>query len=205
MARRFTMADFDPHPLLTTDTVAVWDVACAGTSRHKSAEERVTATHLVFPYRPVYVQHVGRAEALAYIPLPGVTALVVEIGRWPVLFALVTIALAVLYKYGSSRTEPRWRWITWGSVSAAIVWLAASALFSWYVASFGSYNKTYGSLGAVIGFMTWIWISIIVALVGAKLNAEMEHQTVRDSTAGQPKPIGKRGARMADTVGEAQA
>jgi membrane protein len=142
--------------------------------------------------------------ALAYIPLPGVTALVVKVGRWPILFVLVTTALAVLYKYGPSRTEPRWRWITWGSVSAAIVWLAASVLFSWYVASFGSYNKTYGSLGAVIGFMTWIWISIIVVLVGAKLNAEMEHQTVRESTTGQPKPIGRRGARMADTVGAAQ-
>ena len=143
--------------------------------------------------------------ALAYVPLPGVTALIVKIGRWPLLFLLVTIALAVLYKNGPSRSEPRWHWFTWGSISAAIVWLAASALFSWYVASFGSYNKTYGSLGAVIGFMTWIWISIIVVLVGAKLNAEMEHQTARDSTAGQPKPIGRRGARMADTVGEAQA
>ena len=121
------------------------------------------------------------------------TALVVKIGRWPLLFVLVTIALAVLYKYGPSRTEPRWHWITWGSVSAAVVWLAASALFSWYVASFGSYNKTYGSLGAVIGFMTWIWISIIVVLIGAKLNAEMEHQTVRDSTIGGPKPLGQRG------------
>ena len=143
--------------------------------------------------------------ALTYIPLPEVTALVVRIGRWPILFALVTMALAVLYKYGPSRTEPRWRWITWGSVSAAIVWLAASAVFSWYVASFGSYNKTYGSLGAVIGFMTWIWISIIVVLLGAKLNAEMEHQTAHESTIGQPRPIGRRGARMADTVGAAQA
>src|ERR1700757_4472643 len=135
--------------------------------------------------------------ALTYIPLPGVTALVVKIGRWPILFALVTTALAVLYRYGPSRTEPRWRWITWGSVSAAIVWLAASALFSWYVASFGSYNKTYGSLGAVVGFMTWIWISMIVVLLGAKLNAEMEHQTVYETTIGQPRPIGRRGARMA--------
>src|ERR1700720_2387447 len=143
--------------------------------------------------------------ALTYIPLPGVTALVVRIGRWPILFALVTLALAVLYKYGPSRAEPRWRWITWGSVSAAVVWLAAAALFSWYVASFGSYNKTYGSLGAIIGFMTWIWISIIVVLVGAKLNAEMEHQTARERTTGQPKPLGRRGARMADTIGAAQA
>jgi membrane protein len=73
------------------------------------------------------------------------------------------------------------------------------------VASFGSYNKTYGSLGAIIGSMTWIWTSIIVALIGAKLNAEMEHQTVRESTTGQSKPLGRRGATMADTVGAAQA
>jgi membrane protein len=92
--------------------------------------------------------------ALTYIPLPRVTAIVVKIARWPMLFVLVTIALAVLYRYGPSRTEPRWCWITWGSVSAAVIWLAALALFSWYVASFGSYNQTYGSLGAVIGFMT---------------------------------------------------
>src|SRR5947208_13145651 len=91
-----------------------------------------------------------------------------------------------------------------GGVFAAVAWLAASALFSWYVANFGSYNKTYGSLGAIIGFMTWMWLSIIVVLIGAKLNAEMEHQTARESTTGQPKPLGMRGARMADTVGAAQ-
>src|ERR1700726_5100290 len=115
------------------------------------------------------------------------------------------MALAVLYKYAPSRTEPRWRWITWGSVSAAIAWLPASALFSWYVASFGSYNKTYGSLGAVIGFMTWIWLSVIVVLIGAKLNAETEHQTARETTTGPEKPLGERGAKMADTVGPARA
>jgi membrane protein len=119
---------------------------------------------------------------LAYIPLPGVTAFLVQASRWALLFLLITLALAVLYRYGPSRTEPQWRWVTWGSVSAAIVWLAASALFSWYAASFGSYNKTYGSLGAIIGFMTWIWLSIIVVLVGAQPNAEIEHQTGRDST-----------------------
>ena len=111
---------------------------------------------------------------LNYIPLPGVTAFLVKIGRWPILLVLVTLALELLYRYGPSRTETRWRWVSWGSVFAAIVWLAASVLFSWYVATFGSYNKTYGSLGAIIGFMTWIWLSIIVVLVGAKLNAEIE-------------------------------
>ena len=141
---------------------------------------------------------------LNYLPLPDVTAVLIQFGRWPILFVLVILALQVLYRYGPSRAEPRWRWVSCGSVAAAIVWLAASVLFSWYVANFGSYNKTYGSLGAIIGFMTWIWISIIVVLVGAKLNAEMEHQTARDTTTtGRPKPLGARGAQMADTVGAA--
>ena len=142
--------------------------------------------------------------ALKFLPLPGGTDLLVKIVRWPILFVLTALALAALYRYGPSRIEARWRWITWGSAFATVVWIAASVLFSWYVASFGSYNKTYGSLGAIIGFMTWIWISIIVVLVGAKLDAEMEHQTARETTTGRPKPLGMRGARMADTVGPAQ-
>jgi membrane protein len=141
---------------------------------------------------------------LNLIPLPGGTDLLVKIARWPILFVLTALALAALYRYGPSRAEARWRWITWGSAFATVMWIAASVLFSWYVANFGNYNKTYGSLGAIIGFMTWIWISIIVVLVGARADAEMEHQTARETTAGQPKPLGMRGARMADTVGPAQ-
>jgi membrane protein len=143
--------------------------------------------------------------ALNYLPLPGVTTLFFEIGRWPILLLLVTLGLTLIYRYGPSRAEPRWQWITWGSAFAAIVWLAASVLFSWYAANFGSFNRTYGSLGAVIGFMTWIWLSIIVVLIGAKFNAEIEHQTTRDSTTGRVKPLGGRGVKMADTVGPAQA
>ena len=110
-----------------------------------------------------------------------------------------------LYRYGPSREAPRWRWITWGSALAAILWLGISALFSWYASSFGKFNETYGFLGAVIGFMTWLWISAIVILLGAELDAEMEHQTVRDTTTGSPKPMGARGARVADTVGAAHS
>jgi membrane protein len=142
---------------------------------------------------------------LNYLPLPGVTSLVLEIARWPILLVLVAFGLTLIYRYGPSRTEPRWQWITWGSAFAAIAWLAASALFSWYAANFGTFNKTYGSLGAIIGFMMWMWLSIIVVLVGAKLNAEIEHQTVRESTVSPPKPLGWRGAKMADTVGPAGA
>ncbi|MCJ2046600.1 YihY/virulence factor BrkB family protein [Methylobacterium sp. J-078] len=123
--------------------------------------------------------------------------------RWPVLLVAVLGGLALLYRYGPSRDAPRWRWVTWGSAVAAVGWVATSLGFSWYVANFGKYNETYGSLGAVIGFMTWIWISTTIVLLGAEINAEMEHQTEADTTRGPEQPLGTRDARMADTVGAA--
>jgi len=141
---------------------------------------------------------------LNHFPAPGVTGWLLSIARWPVLLMLVAVGLTLIYRYGPSRTEPRWEWITWGGGLAAAIWLAASALFSWYAANFGSFNKTYGSLGAIIGFMTWMWVSIIVVLLGAKLNAAIEHQTARESNVGPPKPLGGRRAKMADTIGPAQ-
>jgi membrane protein len=125
--------------------------------------------------------------------------------RWPLLYLLILFALACLYRYGPSRTEPEWRWVTWGSAIAGAIWIVGSLLLSWYVANFGTYNATYGSLGAIIGFMVWMWLSTIVVLVGAKFNAEMEHQTAKDTTKGRSKPIGTRGAKMADELGEARA
>ncbi|WP_407174302.1 YihY/virulence factor BrkB family protein [Bradyrhizobium sp. STM 3562] len=143
--------------------------------------------------------------ALNYLGLSGSTDLLVRAGRWPALFVVLTLALGIIYRYGPSRRMPHWRWISWGSALAAALWLAASALFSWYTANFGSYNQTYGSLGAAIGFMTWLWISAIAVLIGAELDAETEHQTAHDTTTGQAKPMGARGAQMADTLGPAQA
>jgi membrane protein len=116
----------------------------------------------------------------------------------------VTFALAFLYCFGPSRAKPQWRWITSGSAVAAVSWIVVSILFAWYAENFGSFNKTYGSLGAIIGFMLWIWLSTIVVLIGAELNRRNEHQTVRDTTTGRPKPLGARGARMADTIGAPQ-
>jgi membrane protein len=121
--------------------------------------------------------------ALDYLPLTSVSALILKLARWPILLVLVGFAFTLIYRYGPRGTEPRRRWITSGSVFAAVAWLAASALFSWYAASFGNFNKTYGSLGAVIGFMTWIWLSTIVVLVGGKLNAEIEHHRRRQNPA----------------------
>jgi membrane protein len=118
---------------------------------------------------------------LDHIADPSVPPLLLKVIRWPILFVLIVLALSVIYRFGPSRSAPRWRWITWGSAFAAIASLGASILFSWYVANFGSYNKTYGSLGAIIGFMTWMWVSIIVVLVGAKLNAELERRAAPTS------------------------
>ena len=141
---------------------------------------------------------------LTHLGLGGVADTLVRLLRWPALLAFVIVGLAILYRYGPSRREARWTWLSVGSVAAAVGWLVTSALFSWYIANFGTYDATYGSLGAAIGMMMWMWISMIVILVGAQLNAEIEHQTSTDSTVGPDKPLGRRGAVKADTIGAAQ-
>ena len=140
-----------------------------------------------------------------FLHLGDVLEPLLAIARWPVLLAVTVLALAVLYRYGPSRDTAEWRWLTPGSVTAAATWLVGSMLFSWYVSSFGNYNETYGSLGAAIGFMTWIWISATIILLGGEINAEAEHQTAQDTTAGPTKPMGARGASMADRIGEAKS
>jgi len=121
------------------------------------------------------------------------------------MFGIAILGMAMLYRYGPSRTMPQWRWITPGSIVAAVFWVIGSALFSWYVANWGNYSATYGSLGAIVGVMMWIYLSMWIVLVGAELNAEIEHQTARDTTVGPEKPLGERGASMADRVGAARA
>ena len=136
--------------------------------------------------------------ALQFIYLGAETDFLVRTLRWPALLVVVTLLLSVIYRYGPSRKPARWRWVTWGGAFAAFAWLLVSFAFSYYVSKFGTYNKTYGSLGAVIGFMTWIWISVMVVLAGAELNAELEHQAARDSTVGPA--LGARGVTKADEV-----
>jgi membrane protein len=140
----------------------------------------------------------------AFIGMSTPTERFLSIVRWPILLMVLIPWLAALYRYGPSRRSAKWRWVTWGSALAAVLWILTSMVFSWYVASFESYNRLYGSLGAGIGFMVWIWLSVVVILIGAELNAEMEHQTARDTTEGVEKPLGMRGAVVADRVGPAQ-
>jgi membrane protein len=139
------------------------------------------------------------------IGLSSLLSLAIVVLRRPLLLLLATVALAAIYRYGPSRREARWQWLSVGSAAAAFGWLISSILFSWYIANFGAYNATYGSLGAAVGMMMWMWISAIVILLGAELNAEIEHQTARDSTIGSEKPLGLRGAVIADTIGAARS
>lgn len=159
----------------------------------------------------VIVAGLGAIGAIVVFPVVtsflGVESLAAELVqwlRWPLLLALLLLGLAVLYRFGPNRTKARWQWVSVGSVVAAVLWLAGSAALSYYLSRFADYSATYGSLAAGIGLMMWLWLSAIVVLLGAELNAEIEHQTARDSTVGPEKPIGTRGATMADTVGAAQ-
>jgi membrane protein len=110
---------------------------------------------------------------LSYLPFDG-TAVVLQWLRWPTLGVLLLLALAVLYRFGPDHVDARWHWITPGAILAAVAWLAGSALLSWYLANFADYDATYGSLGAAIGLMMWMWMSAIVVLTGAELNAELD-------------------------------
>jgi membrane protein len=177
--------------------------------REKRGFFRLNATSLTFTLGAIVAAIIGLGAivvlplALQYLGLES-KQWIAETIKWPVLLVAVLFAVSLLYRYAPSRREAKWRWITWGSAVATIGWIAISILFSWYAANFGSYNKTYGSLGAVIGFMTWIWLSVTVILLGAEMDAEMERQTEQDTTVGAPKPIGQRGATVADTKGPAQ-
>jgi membrane protein len=141
--------------------------------------------------------------ALDHLGLKPQSQLIVGLARWPLMFAILVVALVILYRFGPSRRPARWEWLSVGTLAASAFWIAGSAVLSWYLSNFGNYNATYGSLGAAIGLMMWMWMSAIIVLCGAELNSEIEHQTARNSTIGPPKPLGARGALMADTVGPA--
>ncbi|MBY5718696.1 YihY/virulence factor BrkB family protein [Rhizobium leguminosarum] len=122
--------------------------------------------------------------------------------RWPLLLLVVAVAVTSVYRFGPSREPAKLRWMTWGAVLTTIAWVAMSLGFSYYLDHFANYNATYGTLGALIGFLIWIWLSVVILIIGGELNAELEHQTARDTTTGTPLPMGSRGAYVADTLGE---
>lgn len=128
---------------------------------------------------------------------------IIRVAAYAAMLLMLSLGIAALYRWGPSREQAKWRWITPGAIMSVAAFGATSILFSWYVANFSDDNATYGSLGAVIGLMIWLWISVTIVTVGAELNSEIEHQTAQDSTTGADKPLGERGAHMADTIGRA--
>lgn len=139
---------------------------------------------------------------LGFIPVGGDLGWLVRLLGYLAMLAVYVTGIAALYRWGPSRHGARWRWIGQGNVLAVVGTVIVSLLFSWYVGSFGNYGSTYGSLGALIAFLTWIWISVSIVILGASLNAQIEHQTARDTTVGGDQELGERGAVVADTVGE---
>jgi len=135
--------------------------------------------------------------------LPQASSATVAVSKAAAYVALLLVAAAIaaaLYRYAPSRENARWEWITPGSLFTAITWLLLTLGFAYYVTSVADYNATYGSLGAVIALLTWMYLSAYVFVIGAELNSEIEHQTAKDSTTGAPRPMGERGAWSADHV-----
>jgi membrane protein len=138
---------------------------------------------------------------LSFFGMDGVIERIVMYLRWPLLAGLFLLALDAIYRFGPSRDAAQWRWVTWGAAVATVLWLVVSGLFSFYVSNFDSYNKTYGSLAAVVILLMWLYLTSYVVLLGAEINTEMELQTAKDTTKGEPKPMGQRGAFAADNLG----
>lgn len=143
---------------------------------------------------------VGFPALVDFLPLPDALKTVLSLLRWPLLAVLVMGGLSLIYKKAPDRHDPQLRWASWGAGIATLLWILGSALFSFYVNQFGSYDKTYGSLAAVIILMLWLFLTAYVILLGAEINSEMEHQTAEDTTVGRRKPLGLRQAWHADHV-----
>lgn len=143
---------------------------------------------------------VGVPAVLSFGFLGTWAAVALRVLSWALLAAFLVLGLALLYRYGPSRQTVKWRWVTPGSILVALLWLATSAAFSFYVANFASYDVTYGSLGTAIVVLMWLYVSALVVLLGAELNGELELQTDRDTTSGHSRPMGDRGAFVADHV-----
>jgi membrane protein len=134
------------------------------------------------------------------LDMPGWVKALVQGGRWLGLVVAVLVALAVLYRLGPDRDAPKFRWVSLGAVVATVLWVLGSLGFSIYVDNFGSYGKTYGTLAGVVILLLWLWLSSYAALLGAEVNAEMEQQTIKDTTKGEPQPLGQRNAVKADSI-----
>lgn len=143
--------------------------------------------------------------ALGFLPLGNAAEVTLLVLRWVLLFVIAVLGLSLVYRFAPDRRPAKWRWVSWGSVVAATLWLGSSLLFAFYVRRFGaSYGETYGALGGVVVMLLWLYLSAYLVILGAEINSEMERQTIKDTTEGPEKPLGKREAYSADTLGPAR-
>jgi membrane protein len=195
--------------------IALWTATAATTSlldaltvayhedETRSPARRVgTAALLVLAGALLLGALLAAARAVAAMPdgAPDVVRAVVPWLAWTALAVLMTVALAVLYRIAPDRKGARWRWTSWGATGATVVWLMASLGLFAYVRRLGTYASTYGSLAGVAISMFWLWLTVLLVVVGAAVNAEAERQTSRDSTVGPDRPVGQREAVVADSV-----
>ena len=167
---------------------------------------KINAITLLFTIGGIIIGFIAITMVVAFpalidkIGLPSTLETIIQLLRWPILAVIVMFALAAVYKVAPHREIPAFKWISWGAIIATVFWLAGSLLFTLYVKNFGSFDATYGSFAAVIILMLWFFLTAFIILLGAEFNSEMEHQTSRDITTGEDKPMGQRGGYHADHV-----
>ena len=167
---------------------------------------KLTAVTLLFTIAGIIIGFIAIAMVVAFpalidkIGLPSTLETIIQFLRWPILGLIVMFALAAVYKVAPNRKSPKFKWISWGAIIATALWLGGSLLFSLYVKNFGRFDETYGSFAAVIILILWFYLTAFIILLGAEINSEMEHQTSRDTTTGEDKPMGQRGGYYADHV-----
>lgn len=168
------------------------------------------ALTLLFTFIGIVVGIIALAIVVGYPALVGSLNLpepwhtIIELVRWLLLAGLIIVVLTMIYKFAPDRDNPEFRWASWGSVVATVLWLLGSLLFTLYVNQFGNFDATYGSVAAVIILMLWFFLTAFIILLGAEINSELEHQTAYDSTTGPDEPMGQRGAWHADHVADSE-
>jgi membrane protein len=185
--------------LITAVNLAYDEVETRGFVKRKLLALGLTLGAIVFVLLTIALIAVVPA-VLEALPLGVVGTILAQVLRWVLLLGVMAGALSVLYRVAPDRDAPKFRWVSLGSVVVTVIWALVSLLFSLYVNNFGSYDKTYGAIAGVIVLMLWLQLTVFLVLLGAEINSEAEHQTSADTTEGEPQPMGKRDATMADEL-----
>lgn len=185
--------------IVTAVNIAYDEEETRGFVRRKALALGLTLGALVFVVLAVGLVAVAPAVLDSAVDVPGMRW-GLEAARWLMLLVAVGVALAVVYRFAPDREAPQLQWVSVGAAVATVLWLVASLGFSLYVDNFGSYGRTYGALAGVVVLLLWLWMTVFIVLLGAEINAEAEQQTAEDTTTGPERPLGQRGAVVADSL-----